>query len=194
MSSISFNIPAAGLGSRPVSIISTTTLDEGGFNEPYPEIKAKLKPQVDNSSPESSSDEPIRNEREIVEDSRKIEQPDPFAIPSVVSDSVEPLYAVPYKPNKQKIKEQTSISSQKSVNSDIMYDNKSNVVTNSVLAEIESQESFEKALLEIEERCGRDYDDNGADNMLYNSSSSKDSEVILTHEPNKSRFLGWKQN
>lgn len=180
MSSISFNIPAAGLGSRPVSIISTSTLDEGGFNEPYPEIKAKLKPQVDDSSLEPSS-EPKCNEGEIVEDNRNIEQPDPFANPSVVSDSVEPLYAVPYKPNKQKIKEQTSISSQKSVNSDIMYDNKSNVVTNSVLAEIESQESFEKTLLEIEERCGRDYDDNGADNVLYNSSSSKDSEVSLSH-------------
>lgn len=41
MSSICLNIPAAGLGSRPPSIIST---DEGGFNEPSPEIKAKLKP------------------------------------------------------------------------------------------------------------------------------------------------------
>lgn len=41
MSSICLNIPAVGLGSRPPSIIST---DEGGFNEPSPEIKAKLKP------------------------------------------------------------------------------------------------------------------------------------------------------
>lgn len=41
MSSICLNIPAAGLGSRPPSIVST---DEGGFNEPSPEIKAKLKP------------------------------------------------------------------------------------------------------------------------------------------------------
>lgn len=41
MSSICLNIPAVGLGSRPPSIVST---DEGGFNEPSPEIKAKLKP------------------------------------------------------------------------------------------------------------------------------------------------------
>lgn len=36
-------MPAVGLGVRPPSIISTST-DEGGFNEPSPEIKAKLKP------------------------------------------------------------------------------------------------------------------------------------------------------
>lgn len=36
-------MPAVGLGARPPSIISTST-DEGGFNEPSPEIKAKLKP------------------------------------------------------------------------------------------------------------------------------------------------------
>lgn len=47
-SSISVQLPAAGLGSRPTSIISTSTsLDEGGFNEPSPEIKAKLKPAYD---------------------------------------------------------------------------------------------------------------------------------------------------
>ena len=41
VSSICLNIPAVGLGARPPSITST---DEGGFNEPSPEIKAKLKP------------------------------------------------------------------------------------------------------------------------------------------------------
>lgn len=47
-SSISVQLPAAGLGSRPSSIISTSaSLDEGGFNEPSPEIKAKLKPAYD---------------------------------------------------------------------------------------------------------------------------------------------------
>ncbi|XP_050095955.1 uncharacterized protein LOC126577927 isoform X2 [Anopheles aquasalis] len=45
VSSICFEVPAAGLGNRPPSIISSsTTTDEGGFNEPSPEIKAKLKP------------------------------------------------------------------------------------------------------------------------------------------------------
>lgn len=39
------NIPAAGLGSRPPSIVSTvSSVDDGGFNEPSPEIRAKLKP------------------------------------------------------------------------------------------------------------------------------------------------------
>lgn len=47
ISSISVNIPAAGLGSRPPSIISSVSTDEGGFNEPSPEIKAKLKPAYD---------------------------------------------------------------------------------------------------------------------------------------------------
>lgn len=49
VSSICLNIPAVGLGSRPPSIIST---DEGGFNEPSPEIKAKLKPSYTFDPPE----------------------------------------------------------------------------------------------------------------------------------------------
>lgn len=52
VSSISINMPAAGLGSRPPSIISTSNSnDEGGFNEPSPEIKAKLRPAYDFESP-----------------------------------------------------------------------------------------------------------------------------------------------
>ncbi|XP_017126976.1 uncharacterized protein LOC108145860 isoform X5 [Drosophila elegans] len=43
-SSITVNMPAAGLGQRPPSIISTTSQDEGGFNESAPEVKAKLQP------------------------------------------------------------------------------------------------------------------------------------------------------
>jgi len=41
-SSITVNMPAAGLGQRPPSIISTASQDEGGFNESTPELKAKL--------------------------------------------------------------------------------------------------------------------------------------------------------
>lgn len=37
-------MPAAGLGQRPPSIISTASQDEGGFNEAMPEVKAKLQP------------------------------------------------------------------------------------------------------------------------------------------------------
>lgn len=45
-------MPAAGLGSRPPSIISSSNSnDEGGFNEPSPEIKAKLRPAYDIESP-----------------------------------------------------------------------------------------------------------------------------------------------
>ncbi|XP_016965559.1 uncharacterized protein LOC108034869 isoform X13 [Drosophila biarmipes] len=46
-SSITVNMPAAGLGQRPPSIISTASQDEGGFNESMPELKAKLQPAYD---------------------------------------------------------------------------------------------------------------------------------------------------
>jgi len=46
-SSITVNMPAAGLGQRPPSIISTASQDEGGFNESTPELKAKLQPAYD---------------------------------------------------------------------------------------------------------------------------------------------------
>lgn len=45
MSSLCIQLPAAGLGQRPPSVHSSIT-DEGGFNEPSPEIKA-LKPVYD---------------------------------------------------------------------------------------------------------------------------------------------------
>ncbi|XP_073838926.1 protein phosphatase 1 regulatory subunit spinophilin isoform X12 [Musca autumnalis] len=56
ISSISLNMPAAGLGSRPASIVSSTTsFDEGGFNEPSPEIKAKLRPAYEYESSKQPS-------------------------------------------------------------------------------------------------------------------------------------------
>lgn len=45
VTSICLNIPAAGLGSRPPSVISSVSTDEGGFNEPLPEIKAITSPK-----------------------------------------------------------------------------------------------------------------------------------------------------
>lgn len=51
-SSITVNMPAAGLGQRPPSIISTTSQDEGGFNETTPELKAKLQPAYDQTETE----------------------------------------------------------------------------------------------------------------------------------------------
>ncbi|XP_044737225.1 uncharacterized protein LOC123299078 isoform X4 [Chrysoperla carnea] len=78
VSSIALNIPAVGLGTRPASIISTnSTLDEGGFNEPSPEVKAKLKPHADDSdetligtmSPSQSSFEDSNSKTLIASDS-----------------------------------------------------------------------------------------------------------------------------
>lgn len=119
MSSITVNIPAAGLGSRPPSVVSTGTLDEGGFNEPFPEIKARLRPHE--GSPKNETESGSR-------------------------EDIEALYA---KPNKLRgLSQQTSSDSgasqvtviaQKSFDSDVMY-NSPKVITNSVLAELESQE------------------------------------------------------
>lgn len=92
VSSIALNIPAAGLGSRPASIVSTSTVDEGGFNEPSPEIKAKLRPHA------------------------------------------ETLFTFPTS---------EPVVQQKSIDSDVMYHMQPTVITNSVLAELESQESQE---------------------------------------------------
>lgn len=83
VSSISINIPAAGLGVRPTSMVSTSTLDEGGFNEPYPEIKARLKPH-------DSSDSPM--EIEQLE-----ELPTPPTPRKLDEKEIEALYAVPHK-------------------------------------------------------------------------------------------------
>ncbi|KMY97135.1 uncharacterized protein Dsimw501_GD13386, isoform J [Drosophila simulans] len=54
-SSITVNMPAAGLGQRPPSIISTTSQDEGGFNESMPELKAKLQPAYDQTEEQPHS-------------------------------------------------------------------------------------------------------------------------------------------
>lgn len=169
VSSICLNIPAAGLGSRPASIISTSTSDEGGFNEPYPEIKAKLKPhecthgtnnqsnvEIINVINENSNESKEASELEIDDDDAELE---PKKV-DLVSDSVEPLYAVPYKPNKHKNNVKYL---QKSGDTDVMHDSK--ITNDAILSPLDNQESFEKS-----------NDDNG-DNTLYNSSSSKDSEV-----------------
>lgn len=163
VSRISLNIPAAGLGSRPPSIVSTGTVDEGGFNEPYPEIKAKLKPHEDSlyapsesSSSSSGSSQMCIAEKVITESEKTIE--------NVEKKSVEPIYAVPHKlssTSHQKSTTSTDSSAsqvtvipQKSVDSDIMY-NATNIITNSVLAELESQESIEKneEFLQKERNC-----------------------------------------
>ncbi|KAK4877137.1 hypothetical protein RN001_009643 [Aquatica leii] len=146
VSSISFNIPAAGLGNRPPSIISTSTLDEGGFNEPYPEIKAKLKPLDAKSEAEE-----------------RVESPNVTPVEAKTrAQEIEALYAVPHKPNQQKSVasttaellhqkstdsevSQVTVIQQKSVDSDVMYHNAPNCTTGSNLSPLESQDSYEKA-------------------------------------------------
>ncbi|KRT84864.1 hypothetical protein AMK59_1002, partial [Oryctes borbonicus] len=215
ISSISLNIPAAGLGSRPPSIVSTSTLDEGGFNEPYPEIKAKLKPHEDaenTSSPTTEEQEEEQPEQqpfaEQQQQPQRVVSPDLLKTyetdsnsscvrmtpshsklhsldsthsspsgnlppPSLMMDSspksldltcsdpksIDTLYAVPHKLNnltKQRSNtstdsevSQVTIIPQHSVDSDIMYNNQANVITNSVLAELESRDSAEKSCSEF---------------------------------------------
>ncbi|KAL1516716.1 hypothetical protein ABEB36_000591 [Hypothenemus hampei] len=104
VSSISLNIPAAGLGSRPSSIITTSDEVAGGFNEPSPKIEARLKPheeslydfpinedapvEYNDNSPENVNEEG-NSEREFVvipENPTKLTQAE-----------IEALYAVPNK-------------------------------------------------------------------------------------------------
>ncbi|CAH0546934.1 unnamed protein product [Brassicogethes aeneus] len=98
-SSISINIPAAGLGSRPPSIVSTSTSDEGGFNEPSPKIEAKLKPHE-----ESIYDFPMNEDKpleytdnspeDISEYKEVVSDPSPTRL---TQSEIEALYAVPHK-------------------------------------------------------------------------------------------------
>lgn len=204
ISSISVNIPAAGLGSRPPSVVSTTVSDEGGFNEPSPKVEAKLKPHEESlydfpinenksveytNSPEDVNEykensffsessvtklTPEELEALYAVPNKSSQSGDKISPPSVDSDAIQ--YAVPHKPQNMKqhsvssnedefsqyavpyksLSQQKSVTStdsdasqvtvipQKSIDSDIMYHNNSNVITNSVLAELESQDSYEK--------------------------------------------------
>lgn len=143
VSSISLNIPAAGLGSRPPSIVSTSTTDEGGFNEPCPSIKAKLKPHDNDSACGTPTKSEAGSELSFEETEKKCSE-----------SKVEAIYAVPHKPNSllqqrsttstDSAASQVTVIPQKSIDSDIMYNNPPDVITNSVLAELESQESYER--------------------------------------------------
>ncbi|XP_049819529.1 uncharacterized protein LOC109595347 isoform X2 [Aethina tumida] len=212
VSSISLNIPAAGLGSRPPSVISTTTSDEGGFNEPSPKIEAKLKPHE-----ESIYDFPINEDKPLVytdnspEDYKEpISEPSPTPVPGkLTQQEIEALYAVPHKnqsknaapleveyavpqkhqksvspidpdveyavPNKHVQKSsstdseasyavpykngvphqksttstdsdtsQVTVVPQKSIDSDVMYHNQTSAIRNTVVSDLESQESYER--------------------------------------------------
>ncbi|XP_031347575.1 uncharacterized protein LOC116173971 isoform X2 [Photinus pyralis] len=179
VSSISLNIPAAGLGNRPPSLVSTSTLDEGGFNEPYPEIKAKLKPfgdrddQEEHTETESSSSTPLDAKSRLQE--------------------IEALYAVPHKPTQQKSAPTTSselthqkstdsdvsqvtVIQQKSIDSDVMYHNVTKSLSNSTLAKLESQESYERACREFLRR-ERDFASETVNTTDLNVNCKTDSEL-----------------
>ncbi|XP_066255923.1 uncharacterized protein Spn isoform X3 [Euwallacea similis] len=203
VSSISLNIPAAGLGSRPSSIV--TTSDEGGFNEPSPKVEARLKPheeslydfpinedipvEYNDNSPEDVNEysegdvvmeNPVRLTQAEIEalyavpnknraiHSSATDEGHQYSVPETKSadydKSLSPTdsdagYAVPYRPSHSSIFHQKSVTStdsdvshmsqvtvvpaQKSVDSDVMY-NAELPSTNSVLSQLESQESFER--------------------------------------------------
>lgn len=191
-SSISLNIPAAGLGNRPPSVVSTSTLDEGGFNEPYPEIKAKLKPHSNDMCDVSS----IKSEEESIPILKQEE------IVVKKQDSVEPVYAVPHKPhsliqqksttstdsaasNQKSLTStdseasQVTVIQQKSVDSDIMYNNIPSYITNSVLSQLESQESYDKTCEEFLEH-ERQFENKNSELVKQTKTDSEISDINST--------------
>ncbi|XP_076264918.1 protein phosphatase 1 regulatory subunit spinophilin isoform X4 [Rhynchophorus ferrugineus] len=197
VSSISLNIPAGGLPSRPASII--TTSDEGGFNEPSPKIEAKLKPHEDSLydfplnedipvkySDNSPEDVNEYSEGDVVQEINPVKLTQAeiealYAVPNKnksgvgtipeekqysvpekrtldFDKSVSPTdsdadYAVPYRSptimhqksitsTDSDVSQVTIVPAQQSIDSDIMYNNQAPIL-NSVLTELESQESFE---------------------------------------------------
>ncbi|XP_045463648.1 uncharacterized protein LOC123673221 isoform X2 [Harmonia axyridis] len=149
VSSVSINLPAAGLGSRPASIVSSSTNDEGGFNEPLPKVEAKLKPHE-----ESLYDFPMNEDKPLQYSDDEDDYKKPVEVTDVSSKSpprvcrlsqeeIEALYAVPHKPNSVVHQKSTTstdsdtsqvtvIPQQKSIDSDVMYNttiNNSAVVT-----------------------------------------------------------------
>lgn len=163
VSTVSLNIPAAGLGSRPPSVVSSTT-DEGGFNEPCPEIKARLKPHDDIYDYPTAGD--LKADLFLPQDEDgyavvdpKEESPagsDSLGSPAQPRSTVEAIYAVPNKPScllQQKSNastdsdSQATVVQQKSIDSDIMYN--SPPLIPSALSELEGRESYERACHEF---------------------------------------------
>ncbi|XP_055842128.1 uncharacterized protein LOC129909158 isoform X2 [Episyrphus balteatus] len=91
VSSICLNLPAAGLGSRPASIISSVSTDEGGFNEPSPEIKAKLKPAYDFDTKYIAS--AIEQQQHHNPTQEEVEEVDKSSIQSPILDSNQVQYS-----------------------------------------------------------------------------------------------------
>nr|CAH7758308.1 unnamed protein product [Callosobruchus chinensis] len=190
-STVCLNLPAAGLGKRPASLVSSATSDsEGGFTEPSPRVEARLRPHEDSPALLASSggigsppEEDIREYSEGPPLLEEEEPPPPPLVPRLTQAQVEALYAVPCKPHAKvspqpqqparspspspqtppipphptrgSMLQQKSVPStdsetsqvsqitvipQNSVDSDVMYHDNSQHITNSVLADLESQE------------------------------------------------------
>lgn len=232
ISSIPPNIPIVSQCTRPVSIVSTTTSDEGGFNEPSPRIEAKLKPHE-----ESIYDFPVNEDKpcEYIDSPEDINEykechtlqnsptkltpaqiealyavphkkpSQPSSVPDVaqyaaprkhtpVNDEEDAddddmvHYAVPYRPHS--ISQQKSVTStdsdvsqvtvipQRSFDSDVMYHDKSKSIKQTVLSELESQDS-------VETNCQKEIDSNRL--SAVNSSTSvadgrKSEPFLMTRE------------
>lgn len=189
------------MGNRPPSIVSTTsTLDEGGFNEPYPEIKAKLKPHSTSNVCDVSNKDLDKQE---VESSKEESKNDSNQLQPIKSkESIEALYAVPHKPSSlmqqkstvstdSEVSQQKSTTTtdsevsqmtviqQKSVDSDIMYNNPPEYITNSVLSQLETQESYEKACREFLQR-EKEFESNNR--VLKNNSEKSVSSEEVNNE------------
>lgn len=151
VSSISLNIPAAGLGSRPPSVVSTSTSDEGGFNEPSPKIEAKLKPHEESLYDYVISEDKPLEYADISPEDESDEYKEIISSPTKLTQSeIEALYAVPHKPNVQQQRSvqstdsevsQVTVIAQKSIDSDCMYNSPPSVINNTVLLELDSQET-----------------------------------------------------
>lgn len=151
VSSISLNIPAAGLGSRPPSTISSSTTDEGGFNEPCPKIEARLMPHeeslydypmTEDKPLEYSDSSPEEEIRVFNKDSSTASTGSGTPQTKLTPQEIEALYAVPHKPHsvhqqKSVISTDSDVSqvtviAAKPADSDFKASNSSNTDSNSV--------------------------------------------------------------
>ncbi|CAH1180314.1 unnamed protein product [Phaedon cochleariae] len=92
VSSVSLNLPAAGLGSRPPSLISSGTADEGGFNEPSPKVEARLRPPLESLYDFATGEAEEAEEVGEVEEVEEVK-----GTTKLTAEQIEALYAVPHK-------------------------------------------------------------------------------------------------
>lgn len=130
VSSIAVSMPGVGAGPRPTSIISTTsTLDEGGFNEPSPEINA-LKSYYDYSTEATKA----YLEETLIQEQMLIKNQKPLFIDTEIKESYETrtddiVEAI----NHEKLLQCTNeITSAKNIN--MQFNNNNEILDNNVSA------------------------------------------------------------